>query len=52
MKQRIQFAVVQYLFEGGKEVPVVISSHGNSKDSNNAYCCTQTEPFELQTLLI
>ena len=46
MKQRIQFAVVQYLFEGGKEVPVVISSHGNSKHSKNAYCCTQKSTME------
>ena len=30
-KQLIKYAVVQYLFDDGKEVPVVVLPHGNAK---------------------
>ena len=37
--QKVQYAVVQYLFEGGNEVPVIIPPHGNAKKVS--YKCTQ-----------
>lgn len=39
--QKVQYAVVQYLFEGGNEVPVVIPPHGNSKKEKSSYRRTQ-----------
>ena len=32
---------MQYLFEGGNEVPVVIPPHGNAKTNTSSYCRTQ-----------
>ena len=39
--QTIQYAVVQYVFEGGEEVPVIIPPHGNAKKDSTSYRCTQ-----------
>ena len=39
--QTIQYAVVQYLFDGGKEVPVVLPPHGNAKKDRSSYYRTQ-----------
>lgn len=39
--QTIQYAVVQYIFEGGEEVPVIIPPHGNAKKDSTAYRRTQ-----------
>ena len=30
-KGKLRYAVVQYFFKGGKKVPVILSSHGNTK---------------------
>ena len=38
--QTIQYAVVQYVFEGG-EVPVIIPPHGNVKKDSTSYRRTQ-----------
>ena len=40
-EQTVQYAVVQYLFENGKEVPVVVPPHGNAKKSFSSYHRTQ-----------
>ena len=39
--QTIQYAVVQYVFEGGEEVPVIIPPHGNAKKDSTSYRHTQ-----------
>ena len=39
--QTIQYAVVQYVFEGGEEVPVIIPPHGNAKKDSTSYRRTQ-----------
>lgn len=36
-EQIVQYAVVQYLFDGGKEVPVVFLPHGNAKNTTTLY---------------
>ena len=40
-EQTVQYAVVQYLFDGGKEVPVVLLPHGNAKNTTTQYRRTQ-----------
>lgn len=40
-EQIVQYAVVQYLFDGGKEVPVVFLPHGNAKNTTTLYRQTQ-----------
>ena len=40
-EQTVQYAVVQYLFDGGKEVPVVLLPHGNTKNTTTQYRRTQ-----------
>ena len=40
-EQIVQYSIVQYLFEGGKEVPVVLLPHGNTKRAATIYCQTQ-----------
>ena len=37
----IQYAVVQYLFSDGNEIPVVLLPHGNAKRISSSYHCTQ-----------
>lgn len=44
--QTIQYAVMQYLFENGKEVPVVIPPHGNSKKTFSSYRRTQKSTLD------
>ena len=39
--ETIQYAVVQYVFEGGEEVPVIIPPHGNAKKDSTSYRRTQ-----------
>ena len=39
--QKVQYAVVQYLFEGGNEIPVIIPPHGNTKKEKASYRRTQ-----------
>lgn len=42
--QTIQYAVIQYVFEGGEEVPVIyviIPCHGNAKKDSTSYRRTQ-----------
>ena len=39
--QKVQYAVVQYLFDGGNEVPVIIPPHGNAKKEKASYRRTQ-----------
>ena len=39
--QKVQYAVVQYLFDGGNEVPVIIPPHGNAKKVTASYRRTQ-----------
>ena len=39
--QTVQFAVVQYVFEGGEEVPVIVPPHGNAKRDSTSYRRTQ-----------
>ena len=39
--QTVQYAVVQYLFDNGIEVPVVMPPHGNSKRVSSSYRRTQ-----------
>ena len=35
--QTVQYAVVQYLFDGGEEVPVILPPHGNAKKDTSSY---------------
>lgn len=37
----VQYAVVQYLFEDGNEIPVVVLPHGNAKRVSSSYRRTQ-----------
>ena len=39
--QKVQYAVVQHLFDGGNDVPVIIPPHGNAKKEKASYRCTQ-----------
>ena len=39
--QTVQYAVVQYLFEDGNEVPVLVPPHGNSRKDSCSYRRTQ-----------
>ena len=39
--QLVKYAVVQYLFEDGVEIPVVTPPHGNCKNKSTPYCHTQ-----------
>ena len=39
--QTVQYAVVQYLFEDGCEVPVILPPHGNAKIDTTPYRHTQ-----------
>ena len=39
--QRVQYAVVQYLFDGGHKVPVILPPHGNAKKDTSSYRRTQ-----------
>ena len=41
--QTIQYAVMQYIFEDGNEIPIVLPPHGNAKQtaSSNSYHRTQ-----------
>ena len=36
-EQTVQYAVVQYLFDGGKEIPVTLLPHGNAKNTTILY---------------
>ena len=40
-EQIVQYAVVQYLFDGGKEVPVVLLPHSNTKNNTTVFRRTQ-----------
>jgi len=40
--QLVQYAAIQYLFEGGTEVPVVLPPHGNAKHQSMPYYRTQS----------
>ena len=39
--QTVQYAVLQYLFEDGHEVPVILPPHGNAKKDVTPYQHTQ-----------
>ena len=45
--QIVQYAVVQYLFEYGREVPVILLPHGNAKHDNTPYRRTQTSTLSM-----
>ena len=39
--QKVQYAVVQHLFEGGNEIPVIITTYGNTINKKASYRRTQ-----------
>ena len=39
--QTVQYTIVQYVFEGGEEVPVIKPPHGNAKKDSTSYRHTQ-----------
>ena len=45
-KQVVRYAVVQYLFEDGKEIPVVLPPHGNAKKSSTSHRRTQASTLQ------
>ena len=44
--QVVKYAVVQYLFEDGIEIPVILPPHGNCKNKSTPYCRTQKSTLE------
>lgn len=47
-KQVVRYAVVQYLFEDGNEVPVILSPHGNAKRSSSSHRRTQSSTLKMK----
>ena len=44
--QMVRFAVIQYLFDDGEEVPIILPLHGNSKKAATPYQRIQTSTLE------
>ena len=43
--QTVQYAVVQYLLDGGQEAPVILPPHGNVKKDTSSHRRTQKNNF-------
>ena len=45
--QVVCYAVVQYIFEDGNEVPMILPLHGNAKRLSTSHRCTQSSTLKM-----
>ena len=45
-KQVVRYAVVQYLFDDGNEIPVILRPHGNAKKASTSHPRTQSSTLQ------